>query len=214
MTFRRRILIIEDDAFTGALMQGALTNVGFDTELAPDAVAGKKQLLSFDPDVVLVDIDLGLGPTGIDFIQMVRKARPDVAPILLSKHVDTESAGLKDSLIPEGVAYLRKSLVHDVSALVEAINEATRGHTEGLRQDRQSKGPLDLLTTAQREILHMMALGLSNKEIAKQRGVSVSNVEQRITEIFKTFGIAPSKAVVSRVEAVRRYVAITGIPER
>ena len=212
--FQRRILIVEDDAFMGSLMAGALTNEGFDTKLAPSAVTAKRQLNAFDPDVVLVDIDLGEGPNGIDFIQVVRKTRPEVAAILLSKHADSASAGLQGAHIPEGVAYLRKSLVHDTTTLVDSINAAAKGHAESLRQDKQSKGSLDLLTNAQREILHMMSLGLSNKEIAKQRGVSLSNVEQRVSEIFKAFGIAQNEAVVPRVEAIRRYIAVSGVPER
>ena len=63
--FQRRILIVEDDAFMGSLMAGALNNEGFDAKLALSAVAAKRQLKTFDPDVVLVDIDLGEGPNGI-----------------------------------------------------------------------------------------------------------------------------------------------------
>lgn len=212
--FTRRILIVEDDAFMGSLMVGALTNEGFDAKLAESAIVAKRLLNSFDPDVVLADIDLGEGPNGIDFIEMVSQTRPEITSILLSKHADSAGAGLKGVRIPDGVAYLRKSLIHDTSALVFSINDAAKGHAKHLRQDQQSKGSLDLLTPAQREILHMMALGLSNKEISKQREVSLSNVEQRVSEIFKAFGIASNSSVVPRVEAIRRYIAVSGIPER
>lgn len=212
--FQRRILVVEDDAFMGSLMVGALTNEGLIAELAPSAVEAKRKLGQFDPDVVLVDIDLGDGPNGIDFIQVVSKTRPEIAAVLLSKHADSASAGIRGADIPEGVAYLRKSLVHDTKALVNAINEAAKGHAVNLRQDKQSKGSLDLLTKTQREILHLMALGLSNKAIAAQREVSLSSVEQRVSEIFKAFGITQNEAVVPRVEAIRRYIASAGVPER
>ena len=104
--------------------------------------------------------------------------------------------------------------MHDTRALVESINTAATGHAEHLRQDKDSKGALDLLTKTQREILHMMSLGLSNREIAKQRNVSLSSVEQRISEIFKAFNIAQDEVVVPRVEAIRRYMAISGVPKR
>lgn len=212
--FQRRILVVEDDAFMGSLMVGALTNEGLIAELAPSAVEAKRKLGQFDPDVVLVDIDLGDGPNGIDFIQVVSKTRPEIAAVLLSKHADSASAGIRGADIPAGVAYLRKSLVHDTKALVNAINEAAKGHAVNLRQDKQSKGSLDLLTKTQREILHLMALGLSNKAIAAQREVSLSSVEQRVSEIFKAFGITQNEAVVPRVEAIRRYIASAGVPER
>lgn len=213
-SFQRRVLVVEDDSLMGSLMAGALTNEGFDAACATSALDAKKRLKSFDPDVVLVDIDLGEGPSGIEFIQMVRKTRPDIAAVLLSKHADTESAGYKPSDVPDGVAYLRKSLVHDARALISSIDEAARGNSERLRQDRESKGALDLLTKSQREILHMMALGLSNAEIARRRDVSVSNVEQRVSEIFRAFGISSTGRFVPRVEAIRRYIVVCGVPER
>jgi DNA-binding NarL/FixJ family response regulator len=212
--FQRRVLIVEDDAFIGSLILGALANEGFISQLAETALEAKKQVKSFDPDVVIVDIELGEGPNGIDFIQMLKKTQPEIAAILLSKHADTKSAGISESQVPDGVAYLRKSLIHDTKTLVEAINSVTKGSAEAFRQDRQSKGSIDLLTKAQLEILRLMALGFSNKEIAKQREVSVSSVEQRVSEIFKSFGISQSEAVVPRVEAIRRYIAEAGIPER
>lgn len=212
--FERRILVVEDDPFMGSLMVDALSTKGFTARLAESAVKAKRQLKSFDPDIVLVDIDLGEGPNGIDFIQVVRTAHPEIAAILLSKHADSASAGLAGVHIPDGVGYLRKSLIHDTGALVDSINAVTRGHAENLRHDRQGKGDIDLLTSTQREILHMMALGLSNKEIAKQRGVSLSSVEQRVSEIFRAFNITHNDSVVPRVEAIRRYIAISGVPER
>lgn len=214
MPFRRRVLIVEDDEFIGSLMTGALKNEGFESVLAASSLEAKRIVKKFDPDIVLVDIDLGEGPSGIDFIQMLNKSRPDIAGILLSKHPDSESAGISSDHIPDGVSYLRKSLVTDTKALVQAIEQTIKGSGSAVRQDRQAKGSLDSLTKAQRSILHLMALGLSNKAIAEAKSVSVSNVEQRIGEIFKAFGINQEGSVVPRVEAIRRYIAESGLPER
>jgi DNA-binding NarL/FixJ family response regulator len=208
--FQRRILIVEDDPFMGSLMAGALAHEGLDTRLANSAALAKRMLADFDPDAVLVDIDLGDGPSGIDFVRMAHRTRPDVAAILLSKHPDQESAGVVGTEIPDGVAYLRKSLIHDTAALVAAIDEVLRGAASRWRQDRASKGSLDGLTRTQREILHLMSLSLSNSEIAKKREVSVSNIEQRVSEIFRALGIRGDGATVPRVEAVRRYIAAGG----
>lgn len=212
--FQRRILVVEDDEFTGSLISSALANEGFQTELATSALSAKKALSSFDPDAVLVDIDLGDGPNGIEFVQMVHKSRPDIAPILLSKHGDTVSAGAKDARIPEGIAYLRKSVIQSTKGLVEAIHEAMRGRTSGLRHDKERTGNLEVLTKSQREILQMMAQGLSNKEIARQRGVSLSSVEQLVTGIFKAFNLSHDDSVVPRVEAIRIFAAESGLPKR
>lgn len=212
--FQRRILVVEDDEFTGSLITTALTSEGFDAQLATSAIWAKRALREFDPDAVLVDIDLGTGPNGIEFVQFVRKTRPDITPILLSRHGDTVSAGMKDARIPEGVAYLRKSIIKSTESLVEAVHDALRGRAGALRHDRQRTGSLEMLTKTQREILQMMSQGLSNKEIARRRGVTISSVEQVVRGIFKAFGLSHDDLIAPRVEAVRIFAAESGLPKR
>lgn len=179
------------------------------------AADAKRKLASFDPDAVLVDIDLGAGPNGLDFVQMVSREHPDVVAILLSKHGDAATAGIPESRVPDGVAYLRKSLIHSTEKLAAAIDEALHGHAGTLRHDKHSSGLLDALTKTQRETLRMMAQGLSNSEIARRRETSVSSVEQVVAAIFRTFGLAhDDSSTVARVEAIRRYVAESGLPPR
>jgi DNA-binding NarL/FixJ family response regulator len=209
-----RILVVEDDEFTGSLITSALANEGFETLLATSALGAKEALKSFDPDAVLVDIDLGEGPNGIEFVQFVHKSNPEIAPILLSRFGDTVSAGAKDARIPDGVAYLRKSVIQSTQGLVDAIREAMRGRTKDLRHDKRDKGQLKKLTKSQREILHMMAQGLSNKEIASQRNVSLSSVEQLVSGVFKAFDLSSEDKVVPRVEAIRIFVTESGLPKR
>lgn len=212
--FKPRILVVEDDDLTGSLITTALANEGFDAILATSALDAKKALRDFDPDAVLVDIDLGDGPNGIEFVQLVNKTRPGTSMILLSKHGDTVSAGAKDARIPDGVAYLRKSVVGSTQHLVEAIRAAMRGKTEHLRHDRASTGALDSLTKSQREILQMMAQGFSNKAIAQRRSVSLSSVEQLVNGVFRAFGLTSDDQVVPRVEAIRIFVSESGLPRR
>ena len=214
MALQRRVLILEDDTFIGSLIASALRVEGFESLLVSSSLDAKRALKKFDPDIVVVDIDLGNGPSGVEFVQMLALARPEIAAVLLSKHPDAESAGFSSSSIPENVAYLRKSLVHDASALVAAIESTVRGMGSRVRHDKDAKGVLETLTKSQRSILHLMAQGYSNKEIASQKGVSLSNVEQRVSEIFKAFNLPHDGAVVPRVEAIRLYVAESGLPER
>lgn len=214
MPFQRRILIVEDDEFTGSLMSTALRNQGFETAMAVSALQAKTELKKFDPDAVIVDIDLGDGPNGIEFAQLVNKSRPEVAIILLTKHGDTVSAGARDSRIPDGVAYLRKSLLQSTEALVAALETALHGQAGKLRQDHHRESKLDLLTNSQRDILRMMAAGLSNKAIADTRGTSLSSVEQLVTGMFKTLGVADNPALVPRVEAIRLFAEVNGLPRR
>jgi DNA-binding NarL/FixJ family response regulator len=214
MTFQRRILVVEDDPLMGSLMVEALSHQGFETQLCSGAASATKALKAFDPDGVLVDIDLGDGPNGVDLIRIVRSAYPHIAAILLSNHPDLQSAGFRDESLPEGVAYLRKNLLKNTSELVSAIEDVMRGNSSHLRQDLGNKGRLELLTKVQREILEMIAMGMSNAEIARRRKVGISAVEKRASEIFKTFGIDREESVVPRVMATRIYYAEIGAKTR
>jgi DNA-binding NarL/FixJ family response regulator len=213
-TFTRRVLIVEDDEFLASLMCQALMSEGLDARCAHSAAEAKREVRRFDPDIVIADIDLGDGPNGIDLVRVLSNTHPHIVPIVLTRHPDSRSAGYDPRDLPEGVAYLRKSLVHDTSAIIAAIDDAARGFASLHRHDREGGTDLKQLTKTQREILHQMALGLTNQEIAHRRGVSLSSVEQRVSEIFRNLGIDKEGTQVPRVEAVRRYIRIAGLPER
>ena len=211
--FSRRVLLVEDDRLLGTALAQTLAAHNMDTRCVHSAKDAKRELVSFDPDVAVVDIDLGAGPSGIDFVQVVARQRPEIVAILLSKHPDSISAGYTVDDIPRGVFFLRKSLVHDPQALVEAIDSAVKGKAGDSLPNEASGTPLDALTRTQREVLRLMALGHSNLEISKRRGVSVSTVEQRITEINRIFGIVPDGTSVPRVLAIRQYIDAVGLPK-
>jgi DNA-binding NarL/FixJ family response regulator len=213
-TFKRRVLIVEDDNFMGSLIASALANAGFDTMIATSAVHAKRSIPAFDPDVVTVDIDLGEGPNGIDFVRMMALTHPGIKLVILSTLADAKSAGLGVLDVPAGVTYLRKSLLHDVSEFTSAIESVIGDKNPEIRQDTQAAESLEALSKVQREILHMLAMGLSNREIANRREVSLSNIEQRLTEIYKTLGITKRQSAVPRVEATLKYLSITGLAKR
>lgn len=209
-TFKRRVLVVEDDPFVGSLLAEALRGQGFEVLQVDSALAAKKALKTFDPDAALLDIGLGTGPSGIDLAQYLRLKHPDIAPILLTR----QSVGTDAAAIPEGVGFLRKSLISDTTYLVSALEDALRDRGNPVRHDAIIEPALRALTKNQREVLHLLALGYSNAEIAKKRGITVSGAEQNVTAIFKAFGLDRNNAVDRRVEVVRRYIAAVGIPER
>ncbi len=208
--FKRRVLVVEDDPFVGSLLAEALKSQGFEVQHVDSALKAKKALKTFDPDAALLDIGLGTGPSGIDLAQYLRLKHPQIAPILLTR----QSVGTDAASIPEGVGFLRKSLISDTAYLVSALEDALRDRGNPVRHDAIIEPALRDLTKNQREVLHLLALGYSNAEIAKQRGITVSGAEQNVTAIFKAFGLDRNNAVDRRVEVVRRYIAAVGIPER
>ena len=208
--FTRRVLVVEDDHFVGSLLAEALRGQGFEVEHVASAVEAKKSLKTFDPDAALIDVGLGAGPSGIELARFLREKHPLIAPILLTKQL----VGAEAEAIPAGVGFLKKSLISDTAYLVGALEDALRERDNPIRHDPLAEPALEVLTRNQREVLHLLALGYSNAEIAKRRGITVSGAEQNVSAIFKAFGVDKAESLVPRVEVVRRYIAAVGLPER
>lgn len=81
----RTILFVEDEPLLGELMTEALTDKGFEVEVAPDAGHALRYLLSgADVDVLFTDIDLGEGMDGATLAQIAREIRPTLPIVYAS----------------------------------------------------------------------------------------------------------------------------------
>ena len=81
----RTILFVEDEPLLGELMTEALTDKGFEVQVAPDAGDALRYLLSgADVDVLFTDIDLGEGMDGAQLAQLAREMRPEL-PVVYAR---------------------------------------------------------------------------------------------------------------------------------
>lgn len=211
---KRRILIVEDEPLMSALLQQSLTSADFEVEAAIDAAQARKKIEAFDPDILLLDISLGDGPSGLHLAHAIDKTRPDIAILILTKHPDAKSATSEGLDIPARVGFLRKHLVNDVNYLLNAIEKVLSDRSSEVRQDFQSESPINNLSEQAVLILSLIAQGFSNNEIATRTKLSVKSVERWIDIIYKELEITKSGEINQRVEAARRYYMIAGIPER
>jgi two-component system cell cycle sensor histidine kinase/response regulator CckA len=84
-TGHRTILFVEDEPLLGELMTEALTDQGFDVEVAPSASHALRYLLSgAEVDVLFTDIDLGEGMDGATLAQLARVMRPQLPVVYAS----------------------------------------------------------------------------------------------------------------------------------
>jgi DNA-binding NarL/FixJ family response regulator len=208
-------LIVEDDALLRELFAVALEGRGFEVETAATAADARRIFARLDPDGVVLDVDLGPGPNGFDLALVLRKLSPQVAIVFLTGMSDPRIAGAKSSALPKGVAYLRKSALNDVETLVQTVDQALRGEvTAGYRHDLEQSRPLGNLTTKQLEVLRLISAGLTNKQIAEQRGVSVKAVEDLVRRTLASLALDSSAAGNARTSLVRAYLhAATGFPK-
>lgn len=197
-----------------ALLADVLTMAGFEVDVAANVVDALESARDFDPDVALLDIALGDGPSGLDLARVLNLKRPDIALIFLTRHPDRRTAGLDVGDIPPGCGFLRKDMVANTQYLVSAIEKVLAENAGEVRHDLAEDRPLANLTRKQLDVLRMAAQGLTNTAIAQRRQTSERSVEALMHAIFVTLGIESHGDVNPRVEAVRQYIDGVGMPER
>ena len=210
----RRLLVVEDDPFTGALLSGVLRNHGFEVRVEVSAADARDAIKVFDADAALIDIQLGDGPSGIALSNLFHTVYPYCALAILTRFPDPHAAGLVEEDLPPGCGFLRKDMIADSEYLLKALEEILTDHGSDYRDDLTSTSPFEKLTDAQLDVLKLVAAGLTNAAIANKRNTSESAVEQIFTAIKKALDIKNDADLNTRTEMVRRYIKVAGIPER
>jgi len=208
------LLVVEDEPLMASLLAQSLSAANFQVETASNAASARKVIDRFDPDILLLDISLGDGPSGIHLAHAIHETRPDIAILILTKHPDAKSATAEGLDLPPKVGFLRKHLVNDLQYLLTAIEKVLTDRPQEVRQDEPSENPLTNLGSQAIKVFALMAQGYNNTEIALRMDLSVKSVERWIETIYKELGIESKGAINPRVEAARRYYLIAGISER
>ena len=210
-----RLLIIEDDAFTRTSIVGALSGMGI--EVIGSVGSSAEAITLFEkhaPNAVLLDLDLGYGPTGLNLARAFRLRDPNVGLVILTSYADPRllRSALPD--IPMGTEYLVKSSVHEINvvskAIERAISNTSSSRAKNMQQRHEIPRELQRMTDIQIETLRMVAQGHTNVEIAKQRNVSQKAVEHTITKIAKALDIPPATSQNQRVHIARVFFRLTG----
>ena len=210
--FNRKVLVVEDDALLRSLIASNLIADGFIVEVTDSAAGARKIADDFDPDVALLDIELGNGPTGIDLALVLRKNLPEIALVFLTHIPEPRVVGVDNRKIPKNAAYLAKDRITDPKMLSQAIDAALRGRAGRDFRDDKREYPLAELSRSQLAVLQMVALGMSNAEIAAERDTTVRAVENLVKRAFQAAGIATEAGGNPRVNAAREFIRIAGLP--
>lgn len=210
----RRVLVVEDDVLLASLVGDSLVAAGFDVKLAHDAGTAKKKVSAFDPDLVLLDLGLGEGPSGVHFAQALYKNRPDIAVLVLTKFADASSVSAEALELPPTVGFIRKQLLREPGQLLAAIEKVLSDKSDDVRHDREAGRPFPGLPDRGFLILRYLAESCSNQEIAKRLGITPKSVERWTERIYAELGIEVTGAINPRVAAVTKYLKETGAVDR
>ena len=211
MPIQRSVLVVEDEPLIRNLVATQLRAEGFEVITAENAVEARKKADAHDPDVALLDIELGNGPTGFDLSAILRKQDPGIAIVFLTHLPEPRLIGLDNKIVPKNAAYLVKDKISDPGILTEAIEAALRDRVgEHLRDDKHSESKFSSISRSQIQVLQLMAAGLSNQQIADQRGTTIRAVENLIKRALEAAGIDDGQGLHTRVSASREYLRAIG----
>lgn len=208
-TVERRVLIVEDDTLLASLVTTSLKEAGFEVRTAVSSLEARKQIKNFDPDLVLLDLDLGEGPSGVHLAHVLSDQRPDIAILVLTKHAHAQSVSPKEDDLPESVGFIRKQSVTAPAELLAAIEKVLADRPFDVRQDQDQAVLSSKLPPRAQEVLRLLANSCSNQEIARRTNMSLKTVEKWIDRIYQELGIENTGAVNARVAAATRYFAET-----
>jgi DNA-binding NarL/FixJ family response regulator len=211
-----RVVVGEDQPIVREGVVRVLEGAGFRVVgVASDAEELVRQAEAHKPDVVVTDIQMPPTSTddGLRATKMIRSALPGVGILVLSQFLEAHYALELLSDGTEGVGYLLKDRVGDVGTFIDAVRRVAEGGSaldpEVVRRmvDRpRVKNPIEQLRRRERQVLSLMAEGLSNQGIADQLTVSVAAVERQVTGIFSKLDLRQTPEDHRRVLAVLQYL--------
>jgi DNA-binding NarL/FixJ family response regulator len=203
----RSVLIVEDDALLRDLLATAIETRGFVVDTAASAADAKRAFGRADPDAAIIDVELGPGPNGFDLADIFRRRAPHLAIIFLTNVPDPRFVAPESTELPNGIAYLRKSMLSDADSLITVLDATLRGVSDrSFRQDLDTRRPLAELTAKQVAVLRLIAEGKTNAQIAEVRGVTIKAIEDTVTRIGVALGIDSSVEGNVRVAVARKFL--------
>jgi len=211
-----RVVIAEDSVLLREGVARLLADEGFDVvEAVGDGASLVAAAERQRPDLAIVDVRMPPTHTdeGLRAAIEAREHVPEMAILVLSQYVEERYASDLLAAGDSGIGYLLKERVADVGEFVESVRRVAEGGTAfdpeviaQLMGRRRRNDPLSELTAREREVLALMAEGLSNTAIAKRLWLTVGAVEKHISSIFARLGLLPGDDENRRVRAVLTYL--------
>jgi DNA-binding NarL/FixJ family response regulator len=210
-----RVVIADDEVLLREGVSSVLTRAGFDVVgQAADGDELKDMVRALAPDAAVVDIRMP--PTqsleGLEAAKEIRAESPSVAILLLSAHLEVETAS---ELLKDGnrVGYLLKDRVRDSDDFAAAVERIVDGGcvidpalVEELMGRRRRQDPLAELTARERDVLGLMAEGRSNIGIAHQLWITESAVEKHVKSVLAKLNLPAGPDDHRRVLAVVTFL--------
>jgi DNA-binding NarL/FixJ family response regulator len=208
-----RVVIAEDQALLREGLRRLFEDAGHEVVAAVDDADRLRGAVSeHEPDLAVVDVRMPPTHTdeGMRAARWIREAHPRVGVFVLSQHIQT--AGAVGLVSQGGFGYFLKDRVLDVGEFLDAAQRVARGGSAldprvvaSLVGGPASDG-LGELTDREREVLSLMAQGLTNQAIAARLVLTERTVEGHVRSVLMKLSLPEGEGGHRRVLAVLAYL--------
>lgn len=211
-----RVIVAEDDLLVREGVVRLLVVAGHEVVAAVgDGEALVAAVDADEPDACVVDIRMPPShrDEGLAAARSIREHHPGVGVLVLSQFVDDTYAEELLAAGEKSVGYLLKDSLLSAEELVRALDAVASGQVvvdralvRSLLERRRVADPLDRLSTREREVLTLMAEGLTDRAIATELCLSVKTVESHVRSIMTKLDLPDDPNANRRVLAVLRWL--------
>jgi len=196
-----RLLIADDDAVArDALSERFSREQDIDViAVAADGHEAVRMAGERSPDVVLTEVTMG-GPGGVEVARQIRAMSPNSKVVMLTSLSDHQT--ILDSIDSGAVGYMFKD--EDDDAVVRAVRAAFRGESPlsaraatAILSSRVAPRSSAVLTDRELQVLRLVAVGMSNKQVAATLAISERTVKAHMTSVLRSTGTG-SRAAATR----------------
>lgn len=189
-----KLVIADDHPLFRMGLKYALLHQGFDVVAeAADGVQALAACRTHQPDAALLDVKMP-GLTGVEVCERLRLTHPGIASVLITTFA--EPAIVQAARLAGARGYVSKET--DPESLARQIREIV-AHPE---IDRLPQVDVPRLTPRESEVLPLLAQGFSNKEIAKNLGVSPDTVKDHLARLYAKLDAGDRTEAVSRARTI------------
>jgi len=192
-----RVFLLDDHEIVRAGLTRLFERAG-DIEIvgeAGTAAAGLSRIPPTRPDVALLDVRLPDGD-GVEVCREIRSRHPEIRCLMLTSFADDEA--LFDAIMAGASGYILKQIKSD--DIVEAVRLVAKGQSlldpsvtatvlERLRKGPEEDERLARLTTQERNILELIAEGLTNRQIAEHVHLAEKTVKNYVSNLLSKLGM-------------------------
>ena len=209
-----RLMVVDDNLLVREGLVALLASRGHDVVAVADNPSAVPALVRAQtPDVVLLDIKMPPTYTdeGLRLAAALRARHPETGVLVLSQYLVASYAALLLADSPQRVGYLLKDNVLRVEVLETALERVAAAGTfvDPLLVARMVTGDasLEILSEREREVLGLMAEGLSDRGIADRLTLSLQTVYSHVQHVFTKLDLPATSSDNRRVRAVVTYLA-------